>query len=179
MNNKVLIADNEKKMCQLISMALEMEEIQAVSVYSGKEALQKLAEEQFDVVISDLKMSPVDGLTLLKEVKRNYPNVEFLIMTAYASQETALEAMKMGAHDYLIKPFEMDEMVIRVKRLLEQLKMKEEYVHLKAVKEEKIQYRQIVGKSSSMQKVYNLIEKIKNTEATVLIHGESGTGKEL
>ncbi len=179
MENKVLVVDNEKKMCHIISIALEMENIEVEYVFSGKDALQKLRENKFDVVISDLKMGPMDGLTLLKEVKIHFPSVEVLMMTAYASQETALEAMKIGAHDYLIKPFEMDELIIRVKRLLEQIRMKEDYATLKFDEKEKIQYKQIIGKSRSMQEVYNLVEKIKNTEATVLIKGESGTGKEL
>ncbi|MCK5076682.1 MAG: response regulator, partial [Calditrichia bacterium] len=86
MENKVLVVDNEKKMCHIISIALEMENIEVEYVFSGKDALQKLRENKFDVVISDLKMAPMDGLTLLKEVKIHFPSVEVLMMTAYASQ---------------------------------------------------------------------------------------------
>jgi len=179
MHNSVLVVDNEKKMCHLIAMALEMEKIKVQTAHSGLEALKKLQVNQFDVVVTDLKMTPMDGLALLKELKLHYPSVEVLMMTAFASQETALEAMKMGAHDYLIKPFEMDELIIRIKRLLEQIRIREEYSSLKSEDRGNIYYKSIVGKSQGMQRIYNLVEKIKDTDATVLIRGESGTGKEL
>ncbi len=180
MHNRVLVVDNEKKMCNLIKMALELEGIPCDTASSGKEAFSILTTKKtFDIIISDLKMSPVDGLSLLKEIKRENPATEFIIMTAYASQETALEAMKEGAQDYIIKPFNIDELVIRVKRLMGQMAIREENLLLKEAKEAQISYEGIVGKSAAMQEMYKLIEKIKNTEATVMIIGESGTGKEL
>lgn len=179
MNRKVLVVDNEEKMCLVIKMALEMENFQVEYSTSALQALSNFDLKDFPVIISDLKMAPLDGLTFLKEVKKISPQTEFILMTAYASQETAVEAMKEGAADYLIKPFEMDELIIRLNRLFRQKELMEENLRLKNQEQLPVFYSSVVGKSHTMQKVYQLIEKIKDTDATILIRGESGTGKEV
>jgi two-component system response regulator AtoC len=179
MKHSILVVDNEERMCKVIRLSLEMEGFEVDYTTSGEKAIELVKQNSYSLIISDLKMKPVDGITLLKKVKHEKPDTEFILMTAYASQETAVAAMKEGAADYLIKPFEMDELIIRMKRILKHKELQEENVRLKRKKTEPVYYESIVGKSQAMQKVYQLIEKVKDTDATVLIRGQSGTGKEL
>jgi DNA-binding NtrC family response regulator len=176
---KILVVDNEKKMCLLVKTALELENHEVFSAFSGEEAISLLSSASFDIVISDLKMSPVDGMQVLKAARERSKPIDVILMTAYASQETALEAMKTGAYDYLIKPFKMDELIIRVERILKQKELEEENRRLKAFKEDDDSFPGFIGKSAKMRKVFQLINQVSRTETTVLIRGESGTGKEL
>ncbi|GAB4179161.1 MAG: sigma-54 dependent transcriptional regulator [Calditrichia bacterium] len=179
MTYKILVADNEEKMCKVIQMSLEMENYRVEIATSGEMALKLMESMHYDLVLSDIKMSPINGMELLKMIKSKYPGTEVVMMTAFASQESAVEAMKTGAADYLIKPFEMDELEIRIKRILRHRELEQENLKLKRQKSDVITYEGVIGKSQSMQKVYQLIEKVKDTDATVLIRGESGTGKEV
>jgi len=175
----ILIVDNEEKFCKVICSALELEDIRSEYRTSGAEALNYLQKQQPEVVLTDLRMDRMDGLQLLREIKHRHPSIEVIMMTAYASQKTAIEALKDGAFDYLIKPFEMDELILRVKRVLEQKKLLNENRRLKQQENKSVFYREMVGKSQRMQEVYSLIHKASQNDATVLIRGESGTGKEL
>ncbi|RMI26757.1 MAG: sigma-54-dependent Fis family transcriptional regulator, partial [Calditrichaeota bacterium] len=177
--SRILIVDNEEKFCKVVKTALEMEDLQAEYCTSGEAALEFLKGNSADVVISDLRMEGMDGLQLLEAVKKAYPETEVIIMTAYATQKTAVEALKKGACDYLIKPFEMDELTLRVRRIFEQQRLAKEYRQLKRSREEPVFYHKIVGRSKPMREVYRLIKKASENDATVLIRGESGTGKEL
>ncbi|KAA3617507.1 MAG: sigma-54-dependent Fis family transcriptional regulator [Calditrichaeota bacterium] len=179
MERKILVVDNEKRMCTLIKQSLEIENYNVQTAYSGNEAFELLQNNFFDVVITDLKMTPVDGLQVLDYVKRNHPSTEVILITAFATQETALEAMKAGAYDYLIKPFKMDELLLRIDRVLKQKEILKENEELKKRHEQPTHLSGIIGKSKKMREVFDLIKRVSKQDAAVLIRGESGTGKEL
>lgn len=176
---KLLIVDNEEKFCKVIHAALQLEKIESSYCLSGPEALNILKENSIDIMVSDLKMDPMDGLQLLEKIKSQYNQTEVIIMTAYASQKTAIDALKKGAYDYLIKPFEMDELILRINRIIEQKKIITENKKLRDATEKPIFFDTLIGKSKKMQDIYGLIKKASENDATVLIRGESGTGKEL
>jgi len=138
-----------------------------------------IKKEDFDVIITDLKMKGLKGLDLLEETNKVAPLTPVIIITAFGTIESAIKAMKMGAYDYITKPFQMDELVLTVKKALENRFLKKEVVRLKKEVEARYHFHQLIGKSSSMQKIYDLIERISDTSSNVLITGESGTGKEL
>jgi DNA-binding NtrC family response regulator len=174
----ILVVDNEERMCKIIQAALELSNNSCKISFSGKSAMEHLKNESFDLVITDLKMNDVDGLQVLKKAKEYKNPPEVILITAFASQQTAIEAMRLGAYDYLIKPFEMDELVLRVDRIMQHRQLEKDLQKLK--QESDIpQIPSIVGKSKKMREVYSLIDKVAEKDATVLIRGESGTGKEL
>ncbi|MCB0282357.1 MAG: sigma-54-dependent Fis family transcriptional regulator [Calditrichaeota bacterium] len=179
MTQRILVVDNEQRMCLLIKQSLELENYSVETAFSGNEAIQKVKSTAFDVVITDLKMQPVDGLQVLKTVKEIQPSAEVILITAFATQETALQAMKSGAYDYLIKPFKMDELIIRVGRIVEQNAIVAENEKLKAQNTQPQFLSGIIGKSKKMRQVFDLIKRVGKQDAAVLIRGESGTGKEL
>jgi DNA-binding NtrC family response regulator len=176
---KILVVDNEERMCKIIKEALAMEDHQVEMAFSGQLALDRLTQaSHYDIVITDLKMQKIDGLQVLHTARNLNPAPEVILITAFASQQTAVEAMRAGAYDYLIKPFEIEELSLRVNRIINQKILVDENRQLK----DEISSRQIhniVGKSEKMRQVYQLINKVAGSDATVLILGESGTGKEL
>ncbi|MCB0291294.1 MAG: sigma-54-dependent Fis family transcriptional regulator [Calditrichaeota bacterium] len=175
----ILIVDNEEKFCKVIQASLALESLQADYCTSGEDALAYLEARPVDALVSDLRMDGISGLELLEAVKERYPETEVIIMTAYATQKTAVEALKKGAYDYLIKPFEMDELTLRLRRIFDQKRIVAENKRLRQGQEAPIFFRKIVGRSQKMQEIYRLIKKGSENEATVLVRGESGTGKEL
>lgn len=179
MDKQILVVDNEKRMCTLIKQSLEIENHSVQTAFSGENAIELLKNNYFDIVITDLKMKPVDGLNVLNYVKQNSPATEVVLITAFASQETALEAMKAGAYDYLIKPFKMDELLIRIERILKHKEVLKENEVLKKQREQPKHLTGIVGKSKKMREVFDLVKRVSSHDAAVLIRGESGTGKEL
>jgi DNA-binding NtrC family response regulator len=176
---RILAVDNEEKMCRLIKTALEMESFTVDMAVSGPEALQKIKAVNYDIVITDLKMNEVDGLQVLDFTRRTSPTTEVVMITAYATQDTALEAMRRGAYDYLIKPFKMDELLLRVQRILKQRDIEQENRKLKKLSISPVDITEIVGKSDRMRRVFEQINRVANSDTTVIIRGESGTGKEL
>lgn len=175
---KILVVDNEERMCKIIKAALEIENHQVQITFTGQSAIEYLETEKFDLVITDLKMSPVDGMQVLRKSRELKDPPEVILITAFASQQTAIEAMRSGAYDYLIKPFEMDELILRLNRIMKHRQLEQENLKLK--KEINIpKLPNIIGKSTKMREVYSLIQKVADSDATVLIRGESGTGKEL
>jgi DNA-binding NtrC family response regulator len=176
---KVLVVDDDVEMCGLLSEVLKEETFSVITTHDSLEASKILKKEEFDIVITDLKMKGLKGLDLLEETKRVSPLTPVIIITAFGTIESAIQAIKMGAYDYITKPFQMDELVLTVKKALENRLLKKEVVRLKKEVESRYHFHYLIGKSSSMQKIYDLIERISDTSSNVLITGESGTGKEL
>ena len=177
--HKVLVVDDDLEMCGLLSDVLKGEDFSVTAIHDSFEASKILKKEEFDVIVTDLKMKGLKGLDLLEEAKNVAPLTPVIIITAFGTIESAIKAMKMGAYDYITKPFQMDELVLTVKKALENRLLKKEVVRLKREVESKYQFHHLIGKSPLMQKVYDLIERISDTSSNVLVTGESGTGKEL
>ena len=175
--SRILVVDDEARMAGLIRMELEEHAHSVSTAGDGAMALELVGRNDFDLVLTDLRMPGMDGLTLLKAVKEQSPETAVVLMTAYASAQTAVSAMKEGAYDYLIKPFEMDELLIMVERIDSQRRLLLENTQLR----ENLGAGEvsILGESEAMREVFELVGKVADQDATVLIEGESGTGKEL
>ena len=174
---KVLIADDEANMRWVLERALSKAGYDVETAVDGQLALDRALVERPDLVLLDLKMPKIDGLSLLKTLKEHYPDLMIVMMTAHGSTATAVEAMKAGAHDYLMKPFDIEELLITVSKAFEVERLREQVDYLKG--EVQSDGWQLVGSSHVMQEVKHLVERVALTPATVLIQGESGTGKEL
>lgn len=174
---KVLIADDEANMRWILERALSKAGYDVETVEDGEHALDRALAERPDLVLLDLKMPKLDGLSLLKTLKEHYPDLMIVMMTAHGSTATAVQAMKAGAHDYLMKPFDIEELLITVSKAFEVERLREQVDYLKG--EVQRNGWQLVGNSHVMQEVKHLVERVALTPATVLIQGESGTGKEL
>jgi len=175
---KILVVDDEVKMGVLVAGALEDASHEVVRTDKGERALSLISKQHFDLVITDLKMSPVSGLAILKETREKSPETDVILMTAYATAETAVQAMKAGAADYLIKPFSLDELTILVERLVNQRKLTDR-VEVLSSDLKRYASGEILGQSAPIAEVLKMIERVARTEAAVLITGESGSGKEL
>ncbi|MCG8605465.1 sigma-54 dependent transcriptional regulator [bacterium] len=175
----ILIIDDEPKMCKVLRFALEPDGHTVATAESAEMGLEVFEENDFDLVITDLKMPGRDGLFVLGQVKQKRPQTEVIMMTAYATAQNAVEAMKKGAYDYVIKPFEMDELKLKVRHIMEKRELAEENSQLKMELKDKYSLENMVGQSGAMQHVYKMVERVAQADATVLIRGESGTGKEL
>ncbi|MCK4656574.1 MAG: sigma-54-dependent Fis family transcriptional regulator [candidate division Zixibacteria bacterium] len=175
---QILVVDDEKKMGFLVGGALEDAGYSLTICNSGSDAIALLREKSFDIVITDLKMDPPDGMDVLHEAKKLNPECEVIMMTAFASASTAVEAMKAGAYDYLIKPFSLDELVLLVERLLSSKKSlaREEQLQNDL---ESLSYDTFIGESEPVKQLLSMVEKVAKSDANVLILGKSGTGKEL
>ena len=176
---KILVVDNETKMCKLVKAALELESYSVDMAFSGSEAIERIKHDNYQIVITDLKMAHIDGIQVLEFSKQNNPDTEVILMTAFATQDTALEAMKKGAYDYLIKPFKVDELSLRIKRLLHQKNLEKENRKFKQVVSIPESLPGIIGKSEKMRAIFRQITKVAKSDTTVIIRGESGTGKEV
>ena len=176
----LLIVDDESDMLQLLKRTLEPDLNCRVEVASsGKAALEMIAEERFDLVLADIKMPGMDGLALLNRIKQHDPDLTVVMMTAHGSIDTAVEAIKMGAYDFITKPFDHDSLLVRLEKALERAALIRENLRLKRACESAHVFHDIVGQSPAMQRVFETIRMVANTDLTVLITGESGTGKDL
>ena len=175
---RILVVDDEVKMGILVASTLEDEGYDVTRTDAGEKAVSLLSKQNFDVVVTDLKMPSVGGLAVLQEARKKNPEVIVILMTAHASVETAVEAMKAGAADYLTKPFSLDELTLLVKRQLESRRL---VARVEALEDDLARYvaREMIGESAAIRDVVRMIGKVARTDASVLITGESGTGKEL
>ena len=176
---RILVVDNEKSMRDFLTIVLEKEGYHVSVAENGELAAQRLEKEIFDLVISDIKMPKVGGIELLKKVKELHPGTVVLMMTAFASTENAIEAMKEGAYDYLTKPFKIEEVKLIIRNALEKKQLREENLLLKRELKGQSEFSNIVGQSEKMKKVLDLVQKVADSKSNILIFGESGTGKEL
>jgi two-component system response regulator PilR (NtrC family) len=176
---KVLIVDDEESMRELLSIMLRKEGFDIVVAESRKRAAEELARGALDLVITDVKLPDGDGIEILRHVKAASPETMVIVMTAYGSTESAVAAMKLGAHDYLIKPFDVDELRIVVRNALQLRRLQAENQLLRAEFQTQHGLDRIIGTSEAMQAVFRLVRAVAVTPSTALITGESGTGKEL
>jgi len=183
MNNfrkgKILIVEDEKVALNNLVHILEKEGYEVVGTTSGSNALRLLEEQQFDLVLTDLKMERVDGLEVLERTKYLYPDTEVIMITAYASIPSAVETMKKGAYDYIAKPFKLDEVRKAVRDAIEKVKLKKENAILRAELEKFSGKVRIITQNSAMQRLLDTARQIAPTDCNVVLTGESGTGKEL
>ncbi|MCK5010456.1 MAG: sigma-54-dependent Fis family transcriptional regulator, partial [Deltaproteobacteria bacterium] len=177
--SKIMIVDDDQTMKSSLLEWFESENYHVYGASSGEEAIEKISDGSFNIIITDLKMPGIDGLELLRYVKREHHNIEVIIMTAYGTVETAVNAMKEGAYDYVVKPFSPEEIDMVVKKIINHQSLIRENILLKEQLHELHRFESLIGKSSKMQDIYALIENIAPSNITVLIQGESGTGKEL
>ncbi len=179
MTYEVLVVDDETSMTEMLSLFFREQGYEVRTASSVEQARSELSSTSFDLVLCDILMPDGNGLELLKSIKRTTPSTAVIMMTAYTSSRSAVEAMKLGAYNYISKPFNLDELKIQAASALEKTGLESENVYLKRQLEDKYKFSNIVGKSPKMQEIFNLIEKVAKTASTVLIQGESGTGKEL
>ena len=177
---KILVVDDEVLIRDMIKKGLsQMGGFSVEVAQSGLEAIEKMEKDVFDLVLTDLKMPEMDGLELLKTIKGTRPEIMVIMMTAHGSIETAVEAMKIGANDYVTKPIDWNELLIHIsKAQKESLLLRENWL-LRMEVRKKFEFNNIIGKSKKMQEVFSLIEKVALGSSTVMIYGGSGTGKEL
>jgi two-component system response regulator PilR (NtrC family) len=175
---RLLVVDDERSMRELLSIVLRREGHEVTLAENGSTAIELLERGRFDLLISDIKMPDMSGVDVLRAAKRIDQDILGIMITAFASADTAIEAMRLGAHDYLSKPFDVDELKIKVRNALEQRHLRQENVLLKRALGTTHQFGNIVGRSEKMLAVFKMIEQVARTDSTVLVMGESGTGKE-
>lgn len=179
MKSRILLVEDDQTQREIIEEILRHAHYAVKAVSSGREALAVLRSDSISLLLTDLKMPEMSGIELLYEVNKLRPEVETIVMTAHASVETAVDAMKHGACDYLSKPFDKDELLVVVEKALERGDLRRQNRQLRALVTESVSLGNIIGESTAMRDVFDVVERAVNVSSTVLIHGESGTGKEL
>jgi DNA-binding NtrC family response regulator len=175
----ILVIDDEVNIRSALVTILEKRGHRVEAVGSAEQALELLAESPVSLILTDMKMAGMGGLELVAKAKASYPDIEVVMMTAYGSVETAVEAMRLGAYDYLMKPIDKDRLPLVVEKALERRRLAVENRQLKEDLRTRTHYQQMIGNSEPMRRVYELVEQVAPSDITVLVIGESGTGKEL
>ena len=176
---KILVVDDDSNLLEVIRMRLESAKYDVVTALEEKGALEAVQTEIFDVSILDLQLADTNGIALMEKIHQLIPHMPVIILTAYGSIESAVEAIKKGAYSYLTKPFDARELLFQINNAMESSKLTREITRLKRLVEDQYDFGNIVAKSKKMQGVLDLVTRIAGTDSTVYIHGESGTGKEL
>ncbi len=177
--DNVIIIDDEKSLLDLLSVVFKKEGYGVKTALSAAKAFEIIDREDIDLVVTDIKMPETDGMEVLRHVRETRPDVPVVMITAYGSINQAVETLKAGALDYVVKPFDVEELKIIVARGLAERRLKQENIRLKRDLKERYSFENMIGKSRAMQEIYTLIEKVATTDSTVLVTGESGTGKEM
>ncbi len=178
-NKKILVVDDERSMREFLGIMLAKEGYSVTQCPDGETALRQVEEDILDLVIMDIRMPKMDGITVLERIKEIAPETIVIMITAFASTDTAVRAMKKGAYDYITKPFKIDEIKLIIHNALEKKALEKENILLKRLVETKYSFDNIIGQSPKMLAIYELMEKVAPTKTNILITGESGTGKEL
>src|SRR5437867_3622530 len=176
---KILVVDDEQSMAQFLAIVLRKEGYQVSTVQNGRDALEKVKTDGLDVVITDIRMPGMDGIQLLQGIKKIDPGLPVVIMTAYASQQSAIDAVNLGAFQYLIKNAKNDEIKLVVRNAIEMRKVRVENQFLQRERRRGHDEKTIIGTSDEMVRIFKMVDKVADSEATIMIQGESGTGKEL
>lgn len=176
---RIMVIDDDSNTCNLLDRILAKSGHEVTTETVPSNAVKTFREDSFDLVISDFYMPEMNGLELLEQMKNINPDVDVIIMTAFATVDNAVDAMRKGAYDYIVKPFQNDDLLLSIKRVLEKRKLSEENKHLRAELSKKYSFHNIIGKSPSMQNIFSTVQKVADSNAAVLLIGESGTGKEL
>jgi len=176
---KILVADDEQSMREFLDIMLKKEGYKVSLASHGEEVLKLAERDIFDLILMDIRMPKMDGISVLKKVKTLSPETIVIMITAYASADTAIKAMKEGAYDYVTKPFKVDEIKLIIKNALEKKNLQKENILLKQVVRDRYHFNNILGQCPNMLALYDLLEKVAPTKTNILITGESGTGKEL
>lgn len=179
MKPRILVVDDEESIREFLDIMLRKEGYDVTCVEDGQQAIDLLKKKSFDLVISDLQMPNVTGIELLKHTKDNYPELLFMMITAFGTTETAVDAMKMGAYDYVTKPFKLDEVRINIANALRSKHLEVENRSLKKELNKEYSFQSLVGNSAAMHHVYDLVKRVSATPTNILVTGESGTGKEM
>ena len=179
LSGNILIVEDETSLLEFLSVLCSGEGLSVTTARSVREARERLAERTPDLVLCDMLMPDGNGLELLREIKGGDSRTSVIMMTAYTSTKNAIDAMKLGAYDYVPKPFDIDELKAVLERALEKNRLYEENTYLRRELEQRYAFKNIIGRSPKMQAIFGIIERVARTASTVLIHGESGTGKEL
>jgi len=177
--DKILIIDDEKSIIDLLTIVFKKEGYSVLSSLSAPRGIELIDLEDFDLILTDIKLPQMSGMDILRHVMDKTPNTPVIMITAYGTLKQAVEAFKNGAVDYIVKPFDIEELKIIVAQGLEKRKLKTENIKLKQQLREKNSFENIVGKNKKMKQIYDLMEKIADSGSTILISGESGTGKEI
>ena len=176
---RILVVDDEPSMRDMLRIVLRRDGYDVILAENGQQALERLRTESIDLLLSDIRMPDLSGVEVLRAAKELNRDIVAFMMTAYASTDTAVEAMRLGAVDYFTKPFSMDELRLKIRQHLETHRLKQENLLLKRALNTRHEFASILGRSDPMQAVFSTIQMVANTNSTVLITGESGTGKEL
>jgi len=176
---KILVVDDEENFRHILSVILKKERYEVETASNGEEALQRISNSTFDQVLCDIRMPGMDGLDFLKEVRKTEADANVIMMSAYGTLDTAVEAMKLGAYDYISKPFKPDEIILTLKKAEERERLRKENEHLRKEVRREYSFDNIVSKNEKMQGIFDMIQKVAPYKSTILITGESGTGKEV
>jgi DNA-binding NtrC family response regulator len=176
---RVLIIDDDRSMCDILDAELRTRDFDPTATTAAEDALRRLSEGDFDVVLTDINMQSMNGVELCRQIVESREHVPVVVMTAYGSMELAVGAIRAGAYDFVTKPFEMDEIALTLERALKHRALRDEVKRLRSVVADSQKFDDILGTSSAMKKMYDLVARVADTETTALITGESGTGKEL
>ena len=179
MKSRILVVDDEESIREFLDIMLRKEGYEVTLAEDGARAIDLLKKKTFELVISDLQMPQVTGMELLKHVKDNFPDLLFMMITAFGTTETAVEAMKLGAYDYITKPFKIDEVRIVISNALRSKNLEVENRVLKKELGKENSFQNIVGNSESMHRIFDLVRRVSQAPTNVLVTGESGTGKEV
>lgn len=179
MKGSILIADDEQEIRESLSIVLEDEGYQCTRASDGEQAIDQILDGHFDILITDLKMPKADGLEVLRETVQRSSQTLTIIITAYATVESAVKALRNGAADYIIKPLDFDEVLMRVNHLMKQKELAHENKYLREQIDKQFNFNHIIGESKVMHQVYKMVERVSQANTNVLVTGSSGTGKEL